>query len=203
MTPPRREAITGLVLCGGRGTRMGGVEKALLPWGQTTLVAHALARLAPQVATTAVNANRQLERYAALGTPVWPDESSDHPGPLAGWLAALRQMRTEWLLSVPCDTPGFPADLATRLAGALAREGAPPLAIATTADGAQPVCALLHRALAEPLAAALARGERGVGRFAFAQGAAMVHFDDPTAFADADTPDDLARLQPRLLDPPR
>jgi molybdenum cofactor guanylyltransferase len=203
MTPPRREAITGLVLCGGRGTRMGGIEKALLPWGPSTLVANALARLAPQVAAVAINANHHLERYASLAVPVWLDETPDRPGPLAGWLAALHHIPTEWLLSVPCDTPYFPPDLAARLAGALAHEGAPPLAIATTADGAQPVFALLHRSLAEPLAAALARGERGVGRFALAQGAAQVMFDNATAFADADTPDDLARLQPIPADLPR
>jgi molybdenum cofactor guanylyltransferase len=198
MTPPRREAITGLVLCGGRGTRMGGVDKALLPWQGGTLVAHALARLRPQVATLAVNTHRPSALYDELGVPIWPDEADDHPGPLAGWLAALRRMPTDWLLTVPCDTPGFPPDLALRLAGAWQADPAARLAVVATADGLQPVFALVHRSLEAPLAQALAQGQRGVGRFAQAQGAAVVHFDDSAAFADADTPEDLARLRAAL-----
>jgi molybdopterin-guanine dinucleotide biosynthesis protein A len=197
---PRREAITGLVLCGGRGTRMGGVEKALLPWAGRPLLAQVLERLSPQVATVALNVNREAARYAGFGLPLWPDADDRLPGPLAGWLAALQRVQTPWLLSVPCDSPLLPPDLATRLAGPLAAPGAPPLAIATTADGPQPVFALLHRSLAPALAAALAAGERGVQRFARAQGAAEVRFDDAVAFADADTPQDLAnlaRLAPR------
>ena len=194
---PRREAITGLVLCGGRATRMGGVEKALVPWAGRPLLAHVIDRLAPQVGAVALNVNRQAALYAGFGLPLWPDADDTLPGPLAGWLAALGRSPTEWLLSVPCDSPLLPADLAARLAPPLAGPGAPPLAIAATADGPQPVFALMHRSLAPALAAALARGERGVQRFARAQGAAEVAFDDPGAFADADTPEDLARLTPR------
>lgn len=175
---------------------MGGVEKALLPWAGEALLAAVLARLEPQVAAVALSANRALDRYAAFGWPIWPDETAALPGPLAGWLAGVRRAPTEWLLSVPCDTPRLPADLAARLAAAVGEAPRAPLAIAATADGPQPVFALLHRRLAEPLAAALARGERGVARFAHAQGAAVVVFGDAAAFADADTPDDLARLQP-------
>jgi molybdenum cofactor guanylyltransferase len=168
---------------------MGGAEKALLPWAGSSLAAHAVARLASQVGPLALNANREADRYAALGLPVWPDETEDLPGPLAGWQAALHRMATEWLLTVPCDAPHFPLDLAPRLMAA-----ASPLAIAVTADGPQPVFALVHRSLAPAVAAALARGERGVARFALAHGAATVHFDDAEAFADADTPEELARL---------
>ena len=195
MTPARREAITGLVLCGGRGSRMGemggsgGTEKALLPWAGLSLAANAVARLAPQVGPLALNANREAARYAALGLPVWPDETEDLPGPLAGWQAALHRMATEWLMTVPCDAPHFPLDMAQRLMAAAA-----PLAIAVTADGPQPVFALVHRSLAPAVTAALARGERRVARFALAQGAATVHFDDAEAFADADTPEELAWL---------
>jgi molybdenum cofactor guanylyltransferase len=194
MTPARREAITGLVLCGGRASRMGGVEKALLPWAGASLAANAVARLAPQVGPMALNANRDVSRYAALGLPIWPDEAYGLPGPLAGWQAALRLMSTEWLLTVPCDAPHFPLDLTQRLIAGVQTAAAAPLAIAVTADGPQPVFALVHRSLAPALAAALARGERGVARFALAQGASTVHFDDAEAFADADTPEELARL---------
>lgn len=194
---PRREAITGLVLCGGRGRRMGGVEKALVPWAGRPLLAHVIDRLAPQVGAVALNVNRQAALYAGFGLPLWPDADDTLPGPLAGWLAALDRAPTEWLMSVPCDTPLLPADLAARLALPLAGPGTPPLAIAATADGPQPVFALLHRSLAPALAAALARGDGSAQRFARAQGAAEVRFDDAGAFADADTPEDLARLAPR------
>jgi molybdenum cofactor guanylyltransferase len=198
VTPrPQREAITGLVLCGGRGTRMGGVEKALVPWAGQPLLAHVLERLAPQVGALALNVNGEPARYAGFALPLWPDGDDRRPGPLAGWLAALHRVPTEWLLSVPCDSPCLPTDLAARLATPLQAEGAPRLAIAATADGPQPVFALLHRSLAPAVAAALARGERSVWRFAHAQGAATVMFDDAAAFADADTPEDLARLAPR------
>lgn len=192
MTPPRREAITGLVLCGGRGSRMGGVEKALLPFGEGTLLSAVLARLAPQVGTLALNANRAFDRYAAFGLPVWPDETAELHGPLAGWLAALNRMDTEWLLTVPCDAPRLPVDLAQRLAGG---RGTAAITIAATADGPQPVFALLHRSLSHALGAALARGERAVARFALGHGAAMVKFDDADALLDADTPADLQRLR--------
>ena len=219
---PQREQITGLVLAGGRGSRMGGVDKGLLPWAGGTLAGHAARRLQPQVARVAINANRELPRHQALGWSVWPDqvaaagtaEALPDPvsdaagadrfrGPLAGWLAGLRAMATEWLLSVPCDTPEFPTDLAARLAAALAQPGAPALAVAATADGPQPVFALLHRSLAGPLSAALAAGERGAWRFARAHDAAIVLFDDSRAFADADTPDDLARLTASSTPGPR
>jgi molybdenum cofactor guanylyltransferase len=176
---------------------MGGVDKGLLPWAGGTLVAHALARLAPQVGRCAVNADPSNAHYWRLGLPLWPDGAADHAGPLAGWRAALRHMDTDWLLSVPCDTPHFPADLGARLTAALQAPGPAPMAIATTADGPQPVFALLHRSLLPALDAALAAGARGAARFARAQGAAEVRFDDATAFADADTPADLARLLSR------
>ena len=100
---------------------MGGVDKGLQRHHGLPLVAHALQRLRPQVGTLALSANRHLEAYAAHGVPVWPDELPDHPGPLAGWLTALRRATTPWVASVPCDTPGFPDDLVARLAEAVQR----------------------------------------------------------------------------------
>ena len=148
---PRREAITGLVLCGGRATRMGGVEKALVPWAGRPLLAHVIDRLAPQVGAVALNVNRQAALYAGFGLPLWPDADDTLPGPLAGWLAALGRSPTEWLLSVPCDSPLLPADLAARLAPPLAstvqraagstmqRLAACPASTARPSSGATPV----------------------------------------------------------------
>ena len=111
--------ITGLILAGGRGSRMGGVDKGLQPFHGVPLAQHALQRLRAQVGPVAINANRHLDTYAALGAPVWPDALPDHPGPLAGFLAGLTHCTSPYLLTVPCDSPLWPADLAERLAEAL------------------------------------------------------------------------------------
>ena len=113
------EQITGLILAGGRGSRMGGVDKGLQNHHGMPLAMHALLRLAPQVGGVMVNANRNLGAYESLGVPVWPDVLPDYPGPLAGLLTGLERCETPYLVTVPCDTPHFPADLVARLARAL------------------------------------------------------------------------------------
>jgi molybdenum cofactor guanylyltransferase len=110
-----KESISGLILAGGRGTRMGHVDKGLQPFGGTTMAAHVLERLAPQVATVAINANQNLDTYAAYGAPVWPDDTPGFAGPLAGLQAGLRRCATTYLLTAPCDSPFLPGDLAERL----------------------------------------------------------------------------------------
>ena len=111
--------ITGLVLAGGRGSRMGGVDKGLQNFQGLPLALHTLMRLSHQVGETMINANRNLAAYEAFGAPVWPDTLSDHAGPLAGFLTGLERCETPYLLTVPCDTPWFPTDLAERMAQAL------------------------------------------------------------------------------------
>ena len=100
-----RTAITGLVLAGGRGSRMGGVDKGLQPYGGTPLAQRALMRLLPQVGQALLNANRNLDAYRSMGAPVWPDEVPDYPGPLAGMLSGLAHCETPYLVTVPCDAP--------------------------------------------------------------------------------------------------
>ncbi len=193
------EHITGLVLAGGRGSRMGGIDKGLQHLGERTLVEHALARLRPQVGGLGINANRSLEVYAKFGVPVWPDTLEGFAGPLAGMLAGLAAMTTEWLVTVPCDTPHFPTDLVARLASAAAEGGCraamPQTRDATGALQPQPVFCLLHRALRGELEAALAGGERKVEHFTRAMGQVLVPFDDAGAFFNANTPADLRHLQ--------
>jgi len=116
--------ITGLILAGGRGSRMGGVDKGLQNFRGMPLALHALMRLSPQVGSVMINANRNLSAYESFGMPVWPDGLADYAGPLAGFLCGLERCETPWLLTVPCDTPLFPADLASRLAAAAAIQGA-------------------------------------------------------------------------------
>ena len=115
-------AVTGLVLAGGRGSRMGGVDKGLQHFRGTPLALNALTRLQRQegglIGPLMVNANRNLALYEAFGHPVWPDTLADYAGPLAGFMTGLAHCETPWLLTVPCDTPLFPMDLAQRLASA-------------------------------------------------------------------------------------
>lgn len=198
-SPMPPAAITGLVLAGGRGSRMGGVDKGLQAHRGQPLAAHALARLAPQVGPLAVNANRHAETYAALGWPVWPDALADFPGPLAGFLAGLARCTTPWLVTVPCDTPGFPPDLVARLAAGLDSDGAA-LAIAATREHGvlqpHPVFCLLRRDLADDLSAFLHSGQRSILRWTARHRCATVVFDDAAAFTNANTLDDLQRLPP-------
>ncbi len=196
----RADHITGLVLAGGRGSRLGGVDKGLQPFEGEPLVHHALRRLRPQVAAVALNANRHLDDYAVLGVPVWPDDQPDHPGPLAGLLTGLRRCETPWLLTVPCDSPRFPLDLAAQLATGIERADAD-VAIAATRRNAdiatdgikhQPVFLLVRTTLAASLADFLQRGERQVARWALQQRCAEVVFHDAGAFFNLNTPADFS-----------
>ena len=188
--------ITGLVLAGGRGSRMGGVDKGLQTLDGMPLVQHALQRLAPQVGALMINANRHLDRYAAFGVPVWPDEPADYAGPLAGFLAGLTNCATPWLATVPCDSPRFPLDLVARLD---AGRGDAPAAIAVTHDGGapqrQPVFCLMSRSLKPGLEAFIAEGGRKIDRWLERHGCAEVVFDDAAAFFNANTPHELQQLQ--------
>jgi molybdenum cofactor guanylyltransferase len=116
--------ITGLVLAGGRGSRMGGVDKGLQNFNGSPLALHAVLRLGMQVGEVMVNANRNLAAYESFGTPVWPDADSSYAGPLAGFLTGLERCETPYLLTVPCDTPLFPLDLAERLSQAMDKDDA-------------------------------------------------------------------------------
>ena len=190
--------ITGLVLAGGRGSRMGGADKGLQALDGRPLAVHALERLKPQVGALMVNANRHLDVYRTLGLQVVTDVSSDFAGPLAGMLVGLLQATTPWVVTVPCDSPRFPADLVARLADAARRAGTP-VAIAATrsAEGAlqpQPVFCLIATRLRDDLAAYLASGERKIDRWTARHGQAVAVFDDEAAFANANTAEELAAL---------
>ncbi len=197
--------ITGLVLAGGQGTRMGGVDKGLQLLHDAPLALLALRRLAPQVGTVLVNANRHLAAYRAWGAPVCPDTLPGFAGPLAGFLAGLEHCRTPWMLTVPCDSPFFPADLAARLAAAAQAQGAD-LAIALAPDGPgtpallrpQPVFCLLRSALRHSLADFVAAGGHKVGAWAAQHACAQAPFDrpgdDPRAFANINTLTELQHL---------
>jgi molybdopterin-guanine dinucleotide biosynthesis protein A len=198
------EQITGMVLAGGRGSRMGGVDKGLQNHLGMPLALHAVLRLGQQVGQTMVNANRNLGAYEAMGVPVWPDSMSggapDYAGPLAGFLAGLEHCETPYLVTVPCDTPGFPTDLVDRLARALVAENAEIAVAATLEDGrvqVQPVFCLMAGTLLESLVAFTQSGQRKIDRWTGSQRCATVVFEDANAFFNANTLEELQRLQPR------
>jgi len=187
-----KEEITGVILAGGRGQRMGGVDKGLQDLDGRPLVQWVLARLVPQVDAVVINANQNLARYTALGYRVLPDAIRDFAGPLAGLHAALSQATTPLLLTVPCDSPFLPDDLAQRLRAALEAQGAE-LAVARTGDRVQRAFCLTRRAILPKLEAFLDSGERKVGLWHASLKLAEVAFDDEAdGFRNINTPEDLA-----------
>lgn len=183
--------ITGLVLAGGQGRRMGGVDKGLKELRGKPMVQWVLERLAPQVADIVINANQNLERYRAFGYPVLPDEIGGFAGPLAGLHAGLKATTHELVLTVPCDSPFLPADLALRLKRNL---GENQLAVAKTGTQAHPVFALVRRACRDSLEAFLAGGGRKIDAWYAALKVVEVSFDDEAdAFRNINTLEELAK----------
>ena len=191
-------AVTGLVLAGGRGSRMGGIDKGLADLAGRPMVAHVIDRLRPQVDGIILNANRHIDAYQAFGFPVVEDTGSDYPGPLAGFAAGLAAAPTPLVVTVPCDCPLLPADLVPRLRAVGAETGAD---IVSAHDGhrLQPVFTLLRRDLLDSLESFMAEGERKIDRWFARHHAATADFGDQTAaFENINRPDDRERLAARL-----
>ncbi len=202
--PIERDDITGIVLAGGLGRRMSsdgqGVDKGLQPFRGRPMVAHVIERLAPQVGTLVINANRNIERYADFGWPVVRDAIEGFAGPLAGLHAGMTQARTRWVATVPCDSPFLPLDLVARLSAAVvARDDDSPtadvsgvqLAVARTAGQAHPVFALVERALIDDLRAFLASGQRKIDAWYAPLRVVEVAFADEAAFRNINTVKEL------------
>jgi len=189
--------VTGVVLAGGQGSRMGGVDKGLQPFRGKPMVAHAVERLAPQVDELLINANRNPESYARFGHRVIADEIEGFAGPLAGFERGLAHASGDLVVTVPCDSPFLPADLVARLREALEREGAD-LAVAKTGDQAHPVFSLMKRTVHESLRAFLSGGERKIDKWYSSLKVVEVAFDDEAgAFLNINTREELASLEPR------
>jgi molybdopterin-guanine dinucleotide biosynthesis protein A len=195
--------ITGVILAGGRGSRMGGVDKGLQNFNGVPMALSTLMRLQPQVGEVMINANRNLAAYEAFGVPVWPDVLADYAGPLAGFLTALERCETGWLVTVPCDTPLFPQDLVARLAQAASDQQADiAMAAAREDDGpprTQPVFCLLRVGLLESLVKFTHGGGRKIDAWTALHKTAIVSFDtpkdDPRAFINANTLAELHQLE--------
>ncbi|BAO28016.1 molybdenum cofactor guanylyltransferase MobA [Sulfuritalea hydrogenivorans] len=191
--------ITGVILAGGQGRRMGGVDKGLQLLDGRPLVQWVLERLAPQVGTVLISANQNLERYAEFGCPVLPDRVSGFAGPLAGLHAALGAAATPLLMTAPCDSPFLPADLVQRLRLALDAENAE-LAVPRTGDRAHRAFSLVRCDAGPKLDAFLEAGERKVGLWHASLKIAEVAFDDEAeAFGNINTPDELAGCKPPTI----
>ena len=193
------DQITGLILAGGRAQRMGGIDKGLIPFHNKALIESAIARLSSQVGSILINANRNVTKYASYGYPVIPDETPDFSGPLAGFSAGLKTCNTPYLLTSPCDSPLLPIDLGIKLAAEMER-GDFQLVYASSkeTDGkiwAQPVFCLMHVNLQESLNAFLQKGDLKIDRWFKEVRSSTVVFDDPQAFANVNTPEELKQLE--------
>ncbi|HTS23193.1 MAG TPA: molybdenum cofactor guanylyltransferase MobA [Casimicrobiaceae bacterium] len=185
------ERVTGLVLAGGQGRRMGSVDKGLALLQGRPLVRHAIERFAPQVDELLINANRNIERYEALGYPVVTDRIAGFAGPLAGLHAGLARAAHPLLATVPCDSPFLPADLVARLRHALDAQAAD-LAVARTHDQPHPVFALVRRNVLPHLERFLAGGGRKIDAWYASLATIEVRFDDESeAFRNINTAAEL------------
>lgn len=185
--------LTGLILAGGQGRRMGWRDKGLEPFAGRPLAAHVRERLAGRVAEVLISANRHAGDYARLGGRVVGDAETGFQGPLMGIYSGLRAASTPWLVVVPCDSPALPDDLVPRL---VAGVGDADIAVADDGERLHPVVALMRTALADDLAEALAAGERGVRRWYGRHAWRRVDFSDcPGAFANLNSDDELRCLE--------
>jgi molybdopterin-guanine dinucleotide biosynthesis protein A len=192
--PPR---VTGLILAGGQGRRMGGVDKGLQPLHGRPLVEWVLERLRPQVTEVVINANQNQAEYATLGCRVIGDEIGGFAGPLAGLHAGLRANVHPFLVTVPCDSPFLAADLVRRLHGALVASHAD-LAVAKTGDQPHPVFSLVRESLLHHLTQFLEGGGRKIDAWYSSLKVVEVPFDDEAeAFSNINTRDDLAEHERR------
>ena len=190
--------ISAIILSGGRATRMNGVDKGLMLLQSKPLIQHVINRLTPQVDEILINSNRELSQYQALGYTVLQDEVEDFLGPLAGFSLGLQYAKHDYVLTVPCDSPLLPLDLATRLMSALLEHNAD-IAVASSDDNTHPVFCLCKKTVLPSLTTYLEQGERRVSTWQKSQKYIEVDFSDCSeAFTNLNTVEDLAELELKL-----
>lgn len=190
MPQPTASGVTGLILAGGRGSRMGYVDKGLQPFRGKPMVTHVIERLSPQVDTVIINANQNAATYAQFGFPVIADEIEGFAGPLAGFERGLAHCATEWMITAPCDSPFLPLDLVARLMRAADKAGAS-IAYPTTGAQTQPIFCLLRATLLPSLREFLASGQRKIDKWTASLPMIEVPFDEAQAFANINTLEEL------------
>ncbi len=193
------DQITGVILAGGRARRMGGKDKGLIRLNNRPMIEYVIDALRPQVSALMINANRNIQTYAELsGCPVITDIISDYAGPLAGMASAMQAADTEYILTVPCDSPFIAGHLAARLYSALRQQRAR-LSVAGDGRRMQPVFALLPRSLLTDLLAFLNTGERKIDRWYQRHHTALANLSDaPDTFLNINSAEDLQKVQDKL-----
>ena len=190
-----QDQITAVILAGGRGSRMGGVDKGLVDFNGQPLIEHVIQAISTQVRTLLINANRNLVRYQRFGYPVVADSLNDYQGPLAGFLAAMEMAQTPYIVTVPCDGPLLADDLVERLAGALENDEAE-IAVAHDGQRMQPVYALIPVALKQSLQRYLEGGDRKIDLWYAQHRVALADFSDlQSTFVNINTKEERDRLQ--------
>ncbi len=190
--------ISSIILSGGRATRMRGVDKGLVILQQKLLIQHVIEHLTPQIDEILINANREIAQYQTFGLPVFQDVHADFIGPLAGFSLGLQHAKHDYLLTVPCDSPLLPHDLAQRLLEALITQNAD-IAVASSEGNTHPVFCLCKKNVLPSLTAYLANGERRVSSWQKSLAYTEVDFSDCSdAFINLNTFEDLAALELKL-----
>lgn len=190
--------ISAIILAGGLATRMNGVDKGLLLFHKKPLVQHVINRLTPQVDEIIINSNREIARYQAFGYTVFQDEFEDYAGPLAGFSLGLQYAMHDFVLTVPCDSPLLPFDLAARLMTALLEHKAD-IAVASSVDNVHPVFCLCTKNVLPSLTKYLEQGGRRVSTWQKSQKYIEVDFSDYNeAFTNLNTVEDLVELELKL-----
>jgi molybdopterin-guanine dinucleotide biosynthesis protein A len=190
--------ITAIILSGGRATRMGGINKGLIPLQGKALIAHVIARLTPQVDEIFINANQSMDAYKAFNLPVLKDENADFIGPLAGFSLGLKQAKHDYLLTVPCDSPMLPLDLCQRLLAALKEKNAD-IAIASSQEIIHPIFSLCKKSVLPSLTQYLDQGDRRVSAWQKSLNYVNVEFSEfNDAFTNINTLEQLAALEAQL-----
>jgi molybdopterin-guanine dinucleotide biosynthesis protein A len=193
--------ITAIILSGGRATRMGGINKGLIPLQGKALIAHVIARLTPQVDEIFINANQSMDAYKAFNLPVLKDENADFIGPLAGFSLGLKQAKHDYLLTVPCDSPMLPLDLCQRLLAALKEKNAD-IAIASSQEIIHPIFSLCKKSVLPSLTQYLDQGDRRVSAWQKSLKYVNVEFSEfNDAFTNINTLEQLAALETQLGKP--
>ena len=184
-------ALTGVILAGGQGRRMGGQDKGLLLLNGVPLYQHVLQRLEPQVDIVMISANRNIDRYQLSGCQVIQDAITDYPGPLGGMLSALNVIPGDWAVFCSCDTPAIPLDYVHQL---LQQKGEAPAVWVRSRERDHPTLALIHRCVADALEIYLQQGQRRLMQFLTEQGGHAIQLnDDESAFRNINTPEDLLK----------
>jgi molybdopterin-guanine dinucleotide biosynthesis protein A len=196
------DQVTGLILAGGRGSRMGGVDKGLERFQGEPMAVRAMVRLMPQVSDVVINANRNIGVYDSFGVTVLMDAIEGYQGPLAGMLAGLSYSETPYLQAIPCDVPNFPTDLVSRLLkAALEANAALAMPVTVEPDGRRqthPVFLLMRADVHDSLLQYITKGGRKIDQWTKTLDALEVEFPDSQAFFNVNTLDELKELEGRV-----